>query len=145
MFSMRYAAASDRDFWFTLDAHLPAAQYDEKACRHESYILLSDGQPVGVLRYNLFWDSVPFLTMIYLAEGARRKGLGREAMLGWERDMGRQGFDLLMTSTQADEAAQHFYRSLGYKDCGCLVMDIPGYEQPLEVFFAKKIDPDKKT
>ncbi len=139
MFSMRYATANDRGFWFSLDAHLPQAQYDEKAARHESYVLLSDGQPVCGMRYNLFWDSIPFLTMIYLAEEMRGCGIGREAMQGWEREMAQKGYDLLMTSTQADESAQHFYRRLGYKDCGCLVMDMPGYEQPLEVFLAKKL------
>ena len=145
MFSMRYVTPSDRAFWFSLDAHLPQAGFDEKVARREGYVLLSDGQPVGVMRYNLFWDSVPFLTMIYFAEDARRKGLGREAMLGWEKEMAEQGYDLLMTSTQANEEAQHFYRTLGYKDCGCLVMDMPGYEQPLEVFLAKKIEPEEKA
>ena len=139
MFSMRCVTPHDKDFWFSLDTHLSETGFDEKVARHEGYVLLADGQPVGVLRYNLFWDNVPFLTMIYLAEDARRHGLGREAMLGWEKEMARQGYDLLMTSTQADAEAQHFYRALGYKDCGCLVMDIPGYDQPLEVFLAKKL------
>ena len=40
----------------------------------------------------------------------------------------------LMTSTQVDESAQHFYRKIGYKDCGCLVLDIPELEQPMEMF-----------
>ena len=46
---------------------------------------------------------------------------------------------MLLTSAQADEEAQCFYRKLGYKDCGGLVMDIPGYEQPMELFFIKAI------
>ncbi len=44
-----------------------------------------------------------------------------------------------MTSTQTDESAQHFYRKLGYQDAGCLVLDIPGYKQPMEMFLVKKI------
>ncbi|WP_312107147.1 hypothetical protein [Lachnoclostridium sp.] len=46
---------------------------------------------------------------------------------------------MIMTSTQVDESSQHFYRKLGYKDCGCLVLDIPGFEQPLEMFMAKAL------
>lgn len=46
----------------------------------------------------------------------------------WEQDMHPQGYDMVMVSTQVDETAQHFYRKLGYKDCGGLVMDIPGHE-----------------
>ena len=30
------------------------------------------------------------------------------------------GYGMVLTSTQVDEDAQHFYRKLGYKDCGGL-------------------------
>ncbi len=46
---------------------------------------------------------------------------------------------MLMTSTQVDEDAQHFYRKLGYQDSGGLIINIPGYEQPMEMFLIKKI------
>jgi hypothetical protein len=36
--------------------------------------------------------------------------------------MKQMGFKMTMTSTQADEGAQHFYRKLGYKDAGCLLL-----------------------
>lgn len=36
----------------------------------------------------------------------------------WEKDMKEQGYGMLLTSTQVDETAQHFYRKLGYKDSG---------------------------
>ena len=48
-----------------------------------------------------------------------------------------QGYGMLMTSTQVDEDAQHFYRKLGYKDCGGFVVDVPGYEQPMEMIMIK--------
>ena len=57
----------------------------------------------------------------------------------WEADMKKQGFGMLLTSTQVDENAQHFYRKLGYKDCGGLVIDIPRYAQPMELFMIKAI------
>ena len=57
----------------------------------------------------------------------------------WESDMRAQGYTHVLTSTQSDESAQHFYRSLGYRDCGGLVMDIPGHEQPMELFLVKAI------
>ena len=53
--------------------------------------------------------------------------------------MKEQGHGMLLTSTQVDEDAQHFYRRLGYRDCGGLVMDVPGYEQPMELFLVKAI------
>ena len=56
-----------------------------------------------------------------------------------ETEMKNQGFGLVMTSTQVDESAQHFYRKLGYKDCGGFVIDIPNYEQPMEMFLIIEI------
>lgn len=48
-------------------------------------------------------------------------------------------YGMLLTSTQVDEKAQHFYRKLGYKDCGGFCVDIPEYEQPMEMFLIKAI------
>ncbi len=49
--------------------------------------------------------------------------------------MKQKGFNMVMTSTQADEGAQHFYRKLGYQDAGCLLLDT----QPLEIFLTKPL------
>ena len=46
---------------------------------------------------------------------------------------------MLRTSTQTDETAQHFYRKLGYRDAGGLVIDIPRYAQPMELFLIRQI------
>ena len=77
--------------------------------------------------------------MLFVDRDDRNKGYGRRLMEHWENDMKSQGYGLLLTSTQVDEEAQHFYRKLGYKDCGGLVIDIPGYAQPMEMFLIKKI------
>ena len=53
--------------------------------------------------------------------------------------MKSQDYGMLMTSTQVDEEAQHFYRKLGYKDCGGFVVDVPGYEQPMEMIMIKAV------
>lgn len=47
--------------------------------------------------------------------------------------MKSQGYGMLLISTQVDEDAQHFYRKMGYRVCGGFVIDIPGYEQPMEL------------
>ena len=51
----------------------------------------------------------------------------------------KQGYGMVLTSTQVDETAQHFYRKNGYTDCGSLVMNIPGFEQPMEMFLGKAL------
>ncbi len=137
MIDIRYVTAADKEFWFSLDRHLPESEFENKIRTRTGYVIAADGIPAGLLRYNLFWDTVPFCTLLYVESGSRGKGLGSLLMERWEKDMKSLGYGLLLTSSQADETAQHFYRKLGYKDCGGLVINIPGYEQPTELFFVK--------
>ena len=139
MIKIRYLEASDKQFWYSLDKHLPETEFYNKVQTKRGYILLLDDKPIGLLRYNLFWDNTPFCTMLFVDEKYQRKGYGEHLMKYWENDMKMQGYGMLLTSTQADETAQHFYRKLGYKDCGGFAIDIPAYAQPMEIFFMKEI------
>lgn len=139
MVSIRYVSAADKDFWYSLDKHLPEQEFENKVRDKQGYILLEDGKPAGLLRYNLFWDNTPFCTMLFIDWKSQKKGFGRKFMEHWEKDMKSKGYDMLLTSTQVDEEAQHFYRKLGYKDCGSLVLDVPGHEQPMEMFMLKTL------
>ena len=60
-------------------------------------------------------------------------------MLYWENEMRSSGYPLVMTSTMVEETAQHFYRKLGYKDCGCLIKEFPPYRETMEMFLMKQI------
>jgi len=136
---IRYVESYDRDFWFTLDRHLPESEFTDKVEKRRGYVVLEDGVPVGLLRYNLFWDNTPFCTLLYIAESHRRRGYGAGLMSHWENDMRAQGYDMVLTSTQVNEDAQHFYRKLDYRDCGGIIFDIKGYEQPMEMFMIKAL------
>lgn len=139
MFQIRYLEKEDKEFWYTLDRHLPESEFVRKVADKRGYVILDDEKPIGVFRFHMLWDNIPFLSLIYIDFSYHRKGYGRKAMEFWEDEMAKQGYKMIMTSTQVDENAQHFYRKLGYKDCGCLVLDIPGFEQPLEMFMAKAL------
>lgn len=139
MIKIRYVEASDKEFWYSLDKHLPETEFQNKVYTKRGYVLSLNNKPVGLLRYNLFWDSVPFCTMIFIDCQYQGKGYGKQLIQYWENDMKCRGYEMLLTSTQVDEKAQHFYRKLGYKDCGGFVIDIPQYAQPMEMFFIKSI------
>lgn len=139
MTEVRYVKLEDQEFWYRLDKHLPKQEFERKVREKRGYVLLSDENPVGLLRHNLFWDNTPFCTMLYIDEDSRNKGYGKMLMEYWEKDMKEQGYDMLLTSTQVDEEAQHFYRKLGYKDCGGLLIDIPEHAQPMELFLIKSL------
>lgn len=143
VFQIRYLEEKDKEFWYTFDKYLPERDFPKKIADKTAYIILDEEKPIGVLRFNLMWDCIPFLTLIYLDFSYHRQGYGRKAMEFWENEMVKQGFKMLMTSTVVSEESQHFYRKLGYKDCGCLVLDIPGFEQPLEMFMIKALSNNK--
>lgn len=136
---IRYATLQDKAGWYVYDSHLAEAIYEEKVRNRQAYVGLEAGRIIGVLRYNLFWDNTPFCTMLFIAQEHRGKGFGKQLMEHWENDIKSQGYGMLMTSTQVDEDAQHFYRKLGYKDRGGFVVDVPGYEQPMEMIMVKAV------
>lgn len=122
MIRIRYVQVDDKAFWYSLDKHLPETEFIKKVQDKRGYIILKNNNPIGLLRYNLFWDNTPFCAMLFIDLEYQGKGYG-----------------MLLTSTQVNETAQHFYRKLGYKDCGGFVIDIPKYEQPMEMFLIKSI------
>ena len=137
MLRIRYASQSDEPFWFTLDTHISKSEFELKVRDKRVYIISDANRPVGIMRYNLFWDNTPFLTLIHIEESFCGKGLGRHAMLFWEDEMRGLGYKMVMTSTQVNEQAQHFYRKLGYVERGCLSLDNTPLEQPQEMFMIK--------
>ena len=139
MIEIRYVEVEDKEFWYDLDKHLSEHEFEKKVRDKQGYVMTDDGVKIGLLRYNLFWDNTPFCTMLFVDWSKQKKVYGRELMKYWENDMKNQGYGMVMTSTQVDEDAQHFYRKLGYKDCGGFTVDIPGYEQPMEMFMNKAI------
>lgn len=133
MIQIRYVQDTDKAFWFRLDKHLSEVEFARKVRDKMGYVLLEDNVPVGLLRYNLFWDNIPFCNLLFVDWAHQKKSYGHKLMEHWETDMKAQGFEMLMTSTQVDEEAQHFYRKLGYKDSGSLLLET----QTMEMFFIK--------
>lgn len=140
MIDIRYVQMSDKLFWYRLDKHISETEFEHKVSTKRGYVLSKKNVPIGLLRYNLFWDNIPFCTMLFIDKPFQGKGYGKQLIKFWEQDMKKQGYDLLLTSTRVDETAQHFYRRLGYKDCGGLIMNAPMYAQPMELFLMKEID-----
>ncbi|MDY4137786.1 MAG: GNAT family N-acetyltransferase [Eubacteriales bacterium] len=134
---IRAATQSDLPWLKEHDRHIGEDELRESVRRGRILLAEQDGQIIGWLRWSLFWDEIPFMNMLYLLEGFRRQGLGRALVSRWEEDMRRQGHRRVMTSSQANEEGQHFYRRLGYQDAGALLL--PG--EPLEIIFLKELAP----
>lgn len=139
MSGVRFATRDDWPFWNSLDGRLSRELFLRKAAAGECYVAESAGAVVGLLRWNRFWDEVPFCTLIYIEESRRGLGQGRALVERWEADMRDLGCGMAMTSTQSDENGQHFWRDLGYRDAGSFDVDVPGYEQPTELILIKDL------
>jgi GNAT superfamily N-acetyltransferase len=113
-----------------LDNHIPSSRLGECIWNGQVYVLkdaaIKNGgrnhrlkdPVVGVLRYSLFWQSIPFLDLLYIDEAYRGKGFGSKMMSKWEQAMKTCGYKYVMTSTQSDEDAWCFYEKLGYSKVG---------------------------
>ncbi len=125
---IRHAGPADLPFLSENDRHIPLAELDSAIRLGRVLLLTVDGVPAGWLRWNLFWDNTPFMNLLYLLDGYRMQGCGRTLVSHWEQQMREAGHALVMTSTQADEGAQHFYRHLGYRDVGGFLLPGESYE-----------------
>ncbi len=91
------------------------------------YVAYENEEFVGWLRYNLFWDQIPFINMLYVMEDFRGQGYGIGLMNYFEKEM-KNKYSKVMVSTQANEYAQHFYDKMGYKAIGGFMLPKEEYE-----------------
>ena len=117
------------------DKHISDEMLYRKIKAGEVIIVKAADEIIGWLRYGYFWDSIPFMNMLMVEKGYRSKGIGKNLVEFWEKEMRTRGYKTTMTSTLSNELAQHFYRKLGYKDSGSLLLD----DEALEIIFIKKL------
>ena len=141
MFTIENSRPEDIDDILAVDTYIPRHELEKKVAARpeEIYVLKEDGKTVGVLRYGIFWDYIPYTCFLNVSESCRGKGYAKKALLYWEEKMKEAGWPMVMTSIPTDDAAQHFYRKMGYTDTGCLILQLEPYAQPMEIFFIKSL------
>ena len=118
------------------DSHIPSIRLSDCIHNNQVYALQDGGNVIGVLRYSLFWQTIPFLDLLYIDEDYRGKGYGRQMMDHWEAQMADLGYPYVMLSTQADETAKYFYEKLGYRRIGAF---LPPEQQADELLYSKEL------
>lgn len=101
--------------------------------------IICGGAEAGVMEYKDFWEGMPYLSLIKILPEYRGKGIGTQAVGLLEKLLKERGCKALLTSTRADEQAQHFYRKLNFDECGCLILEKTPLSQPAELFFVKTL------
>ena len=127
-------AKNDDYLWLNKhDRHISDNVLKNKIENKEIYVVKEKDKIIGWLRYNLFWDNIPFMNMIYFLDEYRKIGIGTKLVNYWENEMKQMGYKNVLTSTQSNEEAQHFYRKLGYREIG----GFKYFDDPYEIIFQK--------
>ena len=132
---IRYANENDIETISKYDKHISKEELKKIIGLQRIIVMYEDNVFIGWLRYNLFWDNIPFMNMLFLLDDERGKGKGTQLVTFWEKEMKNKKYDFVLTSTQSNEEAQFFYRKLGYIDSGSLLLP----NEPLEIIMYKKI------
>ena len=133
--SIRIAELSDLPFLKQYDKHISETELRNAIIQKHILIAETNGKTVGWLRYNYFWDNTPFINMLFILSEYRGNQYGTNLISYWEEQMKRLGFHVVMTSTQANECAQHFYHKLGYNTIGGFLMG----NEPYELILSKEL------
>jgi ribosomal protein S18 acetylase RimI-like enzyme len=133
--NIRYAGINDYSWLIEHDKHISEKVMKSKIGASEVCLAENASNIIGWLRYNLFWDEIPFLNMLYFLEEYRRKGIGTRLIRFWEEEMKQKGYKNVLTSTLSNEKAQHFYRKMGYKEIG----GFKYLDEPYELLFQKTL------
>jgi ribosomal protein S18 acetylase RimI-like enzyme len=129
------ASASDLPFLQNADSHVSADRRAELVSAGRVMVVELDDVVVGLLRWGLFWDLIPFMNLLWVLPDRRGQGLGTALVAAWERSQLAAGHDQVLTSTMSNESSQHLYRRLGYVDCGALLLP----DEPTELILRKAL------
>ena len=132
---IRFATKEDIDILTANDKHVDKQEMLNLISLKRVYVMEEDGKFIGWLRYNLFWDHIPFMNMICLNDSERGKGYGRKFVEFWEDEMRKLGYTKVMTSTASDEFPQHFYIKLGDSTIGGFIP----FGEKFEMMLSKKL------
>ena len=124
---IRLANVDDYLALLMVDHHINKDELALSISLKRIYVAYENEEFVGWLRYNLFWDQIPFINMLYVMEDFRGQGYGIGLMNYFEKEM-KKKYSKVMVSTQANEYAQHFYDKIGYKAIGGFMLPKEEYE-----------------
>ncbi len=139
MYRIRYAGEGDKGFWFSADKSMDEVTFESKVKNNMAYIFEDRQKKIGLLRYSLFSDHIPFCNMLCIMESCRHKGCGKALMHYWEQDMKAKGYAFTMVSSYIDEDIHGFYRKMGYHETGGIVIPDKRDDHKMEILMIKRL------
>jgi GNAT superfamily N-acetyltransferase len=133
---LNLATTKDIDVLLTYDHHLKKDQLKQLIQLGYVFSIIHKQKTIGILRFNLWYQHIPCVELIFIDFAYHRQGIGKVAMQQFEHLMREHGYSHVMTTTQADEMAYLFYEHLGYQKIGHF---IPPGQDAQELVYLKKI------
>lgn len=124
------------------DGHLDEADLLPKIRAHEILVAESDGVPVGLLRFDLMWSSVPFIAQLRVLEAYRRQGVGQVLLRAVEERARQRGSIAVLSSIALGSdrtAALRWHAAMGFEGFGVVDGMFPG--EQTEAFYVKILEP----
>jgi GNAT superfamily N-acetyltransferase len=100
--------------------------WQHKIAGGEVVVLELSSEVIGLIRYELLWTTVPFMSLIVIEEVHRNKGFSRLLLEFLKQHLREQGKIALLSSSQTDEPVpQNWHRHMGFKSNGIIenIMD----------------------
>ena len=124
--TVRAATPSDIDAIQAVDCSLEEDISDAGVVRSAidggRVVVAIDGDEVaGYVRWEWFWDRIPYCTLARVKPSHQRQGLGRALYAHIEGDLARRGCEFWLSSTEEDnDRSLRFHRALGFRLIGAL-------------------------
>lgn len=97
-----------------------------KIAGNEVLVLEHDARVIGLVRYELLWTTVPFMSLIEIEAEYRGRGYSRLMLKFLKEYLKAQGYVALFSSSQTDEPEpQRWHLHMGFRSNGIIenIMD----------------------
>ena len=132
MAEITVAAESDIQDIHSVDNEFLSKRLAECIKEHRIFVLRSKGKVVGVMRYNLFLESIPCLDMLTLDSAYIEKGYIQKMLDYWEFRMRELGYGYVMTTMFTDRVENYSPETFAYQKMGAFSLPLMDYN--VEVF-----------
>lgn len=123
---VRTATLADIPAIQDIDRVLDQRVSDESVLRHaieggRVAVAFAGEDVAGYVRWDWFWDTIPYCAMARVRPSHQRKGSGRALYAHVENDLARRGCEFWLSSTEEDnDRSLRFHRALGFRLIGAL-------------------------
>jgi ribosomal protein S18 acetylase RimI-like enzyme len=120
-FTVRYAGLEDIAALRELDRWPKEAAWQHKIRAEEVIVATRAEMLVGLIRFEVLWTTVPFMSLILVCPECRGQGVSRLLLGFLESELKRRGYMALLSSSQTNEPEpQAWHRHMGFQENGLI-------------------------